>query len=358
MIGAEILDPFSASFNLTVNQLHEGQPENESVGIVELSLADAADACEKGEILLLPVDQLAGTSDQRVIEDFVPNTLQPCAVGHSVWSSVAVFNKSRFLSNERPHLIADFFDIGAYPGKRIIHRSPQTIVEWALVASGIPSTKVYEALNSSEHAWSLIEKKLRAIEEHIIWVDSDSQAIDFLRSGVAAFAILNSDSVVRETMQRDDVLGVLWDAAVTDISLWAIPTEAENPEISWEFIQYAVSVNNSGKVASVFGYSPVRYSTLMLMDRSYQEILPTWPDNQLNLVWSNAKWWRDSSEKITERFAQWVDDIEVTPEIRLAAVSKGVAESELGAIDGAMVYSEKYLPALQASVPVIGRLAN
>lgn len=361
-VSAEILRPFSVNFNVPVEQSSNDLTDGEALtlpGIVELSLSEAIDACEKSEILLLPVDRLDDAdSNQNVIHDFVPNTLQPCAVGHSIWSTVVAFGNNRYGFEEKPHLISDFFDVQFYPGKRIIRRSPRVLAEWALVASGIAPSNVYAALDNPEQSWDLIDQKLKSIEEHIIWVDNDAEAIEFLHSGRAAFAMLSSDSLVRNSIQGPDQLGVLWDAAVTNLSLWAIPSDAVNPELSWEFIQYAASINNSGKVASVFGYGPVRYSTLQLMDRGYQKMLPSWPDNQHNLLWSNSRWWQDKSDFVTDRFTQWVLELEDRPELTLAAVSDSLAHNEIEAIDNVIRGGEEFLMHLPATVTVLGKLVN
>lgn len=358
MVRSEILSPFSVNFDVPVEHNHNNQSGDGALslaGIVELSLSEAVDACEKSEILLLPTDRLIDSVGNRhVIQDFVPNTLQPCAVGHSVWSTVAAYSHNRYEFEETPHLIADFFDVKFYPGKRVIRRSPKVLAEWALVASGVAPSEVYMALGNTDDAWALIEQKLKLIEDHVLWVEDDKQAIEYIRSGRAAFAMLSSDSLVRDSTHRSDQLGVLWDAAVTELSLWAIPSEASNPELSWEFIKYAASVNNSGKVASIFGYGPVRYSTLQLMDRGLQKMLPSWPDNQNNLIWSDSRWWQEKSEVINSQFTQWVLGINDRSDLTLATISEELSGSKIGVIDS--VKNQNYSIPLPSTAAFLGKL--
>lgn len=325
-IDLEFLTPFSEHAGVSVSQnTLDSLPDSLTVpeGIVELSLHDAIDRCDNNQIMLLPTESLeASEASKRIVEDFLPNTLQPCAVGHSVWAKVMTYNSKQFDNANKPHLISDFFNTAYYPGKRVMRKSPQVLIEWALVANGIQNTDVYKALDDSETAWSLIEKKLNLIRQDIIWVESDVDALEFLHSGKATFALVGNDSLVRYSANQSVDLGVLWDAAVTELAMWAIPTDAPDPVISWEFLKYATSVTHSGKVASVFGYGPVRYSTLDLIDKNYHRLLPTSPQNKQNLIWGNSKWWRESSTVIVSRFADWLIEIEQQTALTLASASE------------------------------------
>jgi len=325
-IDLKFLTPFSEEAGVLVSQdALDSSPDSSTTpkGIVELSLHDAIDRCDSNELMLLPTESLerAGASN-RIIEDFLPNTLQPCAVGHSVWATVMTYSSQQFDNTNKPHLIGDFFNTAYYPGKRVLRKSPRVLIEWALVASGIQNTDVYNALHDSEVAWSLIEKKLNLIRQDIIWVESDVDALELLHSGEATFALVGNDSLVRYSTIHGVDAGVLWDAAVTELAMWAIPADAPNPATSWDFLKYATSVTHSGKVASVFGYGPVRYSTLDLIDKDYHHLLPTAPQNKQNLIWGNSKWWRDSSAVIVSRFASWLIEIEEQAELTLASVTE------------------------------------
>ena len=325
-INLEFLAPFAEQAGISIAQ--NSPPGSEDLtaipeGVVELSLYDAIDQCDNNHLMLLPTESLARTAaGEKIIQDYLPNALQPCAVGHSVWATVMAYNTSHIVEADKPHLIGDFFNTTYYPGKRVMRKSPQVLIEWALVASGIPGTDVYKALNDPESVWSLIEKKLNLIKHDIVWVERDIDALELLQSGEATFAMVSNDSLVRYADYQREDLGVLWDAAVTELAMWAIPTDAPNPAISWDFLQFVSDVAQSGKVASVFGYGPVRYSTLDLMDRGYHHLLPTAPQNRQNLLWGNSKWWRESSTAVISRFAAWLMEIETQNGLTLASVSE------------------------------------
>lgn len=359
VITTEILQPFSVNFDMTVEHKTKGQTESNAgtvPGIVELSLSEAVEACDTGQILLLPLDRLDEIpSDQGVIHDFVPNTLQPCAIGHSLWSTVVAFDKNRYNASEKPHLIADFFDVATFPGRRAIRQSPKALAEWALVASGVALSDIYSALDNVEESWALIDQKLKMIEEHIVWVNNDDEALELIQSGHAAFAMMGSDSLIRNALQQSEQLEVLWDAAVTEMSLWAIPSDTENPEASWKFMQFAASTNNSGRVASFFGYGPVRYSALKLMDRRYQKMLPSWVGNRHSLLWSNSQWWQEESSLITKKFTEWALGLEGKPELALVTLTSEQSSNKSDSIDSLVVIGEEGLRSHSAGFLALGR---
>lgn len=338
VVNSQILKPFTRETGILIERDSEnlmtlGQATVPDV--IELDFHDAKIACDKGGLLLLPISELpVGDNGSTLIEDYLPNSMQPCAVGHSVWSTVVAFNIGKYQSGNRPALIADFFNSDDFPGKRVIRKSPRVLAEWAVAASGVPLTGIYDSLKDAESSWSLIKRKIDSIENEIVWVDSDAQAIEFLHSGQASFAMLGSDSVVRASIQDGAEFGVIWDSAVSEFSMWAIPSGAADPHKSFEFLRYATSVINSGKVASEFGYGPVRYSSLSRLNRNLQKLLPSSPANSANFILGNSRWWREHGDVLNQRFADWVAEFEARRSLTFAATIEDIISSEYLLVKG------------------------
>lgn len=330
-LKSELLEPFTVQTGVLLEQkTHGGFVDSAgAAGVIELSLHDAIEACESGELMFLPTDSLSVSGDQS-IEDFVPDTLQPCSVGHSIWSTVLAYDPHRYTELDRPILINDFFNTDFYPGKRVIRKSPMVIAEWSLAASGVAVSDIYQALDNTSIAWALIEKKLSDIESEIIWVDTDLEALNYIRTGQAAFAMIGSESVVRSLAERGFELGVVWDAAFTEAGMWGISTDAPDPDVAWKFLQYATSAANSGKIPSVFGYGPARYSTLKMVERKYQKLLPSWPENHTNTIWGNSRWWREHGGKLNRLFFAWVDTLET--DLTLAVNHDGIYNEHMSVL--------------------------
>lgn len=117
--------------------------------IVDVELSDAIRACDEG--LLETIDHSilpAGADGTPATEDFLEGTLHDCAVANIAWSSVYVFDKTKF--DVGPTTIADLFDLEKFPGKRGFRKNPKVTLEFALMADGVPAADVYEVLATPE----------------------------------------------------------------------------------------------------------------------------------------------------------------------------------------------------------------
>ena len=301
MLEHAVLAPFEATTDIRL----QAKPrldvdldmKSNSADVVELELHEAIDACDNGELALLPGAEIG---------DFVPNALQPCALGQYVWSTVFAYDQRAFKSSDQPSLISDFFNVGHYPGGRAVHRSPRVISEWALLASGIPGADVYDVLNEPDLAWQIIERALESIKHSIVWVDDDDQAIDLLRDGTVSFAMVGSDTLLRAVLAGANDLNPVWDGSVNQMSLWAIPANSAHPELAWQFLRYATSVDATRRFSSVSGYGPARFSSIEQMRTAYHRYLPSDRSNLGNVVWGNSGWWRGRGRSLDMHFGNWL----------------------------------------------------
>ena len=207
----KILQPFVVRTGIEVEQNLASRRGSGDFDVVELGLHDAINRCDDGELMYLPPG-LAGVED--AIEDFVPNALQPCAIGQLMWSTMIAFDVGgSHHGQQQPGRIDDFFNTDAFPGGRAIKNSPRALMEWALVSSGIPPDRVYEVLSDTDSAWELVEKQLQRIEDHIVWVENDEQALQYLKSNVVVFAPVSSSLVLREALTGSET-SVIWDSSL------------------------------------------------------------------------------------------------------------------------------------------------
>ena len=306
MLDHSILTPFSdltrIEFRTRTRQdnwslLQPGAAERVIDDVVEMELHEAVEACDSNSLALLP---------GRELDDFVPNTLQPCAVGQYVWATLFAYDRDAYREGNQPSLVSDFFNLTHFPGKRAVRRSPRVLAEWSLLAAGIPAAAIYDTLARQDSAWQLIERELTPIASSIVWVNSDEEAIELLENGTVSFAMLGSDALVEAVISGADDLQPVWDGAVNQVSLWGIPANAKNPELAWKFVRYATSIDATRRFSSLSGYGPARFSVLEQLSADYHRYLPSTRENLRNVVWGNSDWWRNHGKPLDRRFARWL----------------------------------------------------
>lgn len=318
----KILQPFTEKAGIEVQQRFG----HTQADVVELGLHEAIHRCDDGELMYLPPDLFANIDNAK--EDFVPNALQPCAVGQLVWSTVVVFAGINVDGNDlQPERVDDFFNTDVFPGRRAIKKSPRALVEWAIASAGIPPDRIYEVLSDAESAWELIEKQLGRIEDHVVWVDSDEQALRYLESGIAAFASVSSSALMREALGGAPPT-VIWDSALHEMSLVAIPSATENADLSLRFLQHLVGKNYLPVVSAELGLGTARYSTTGQLNNSYFSYLPDLGENSGTSIWLNSKWWRSNAEMVISKFLDWSEKVDSLQSLAMVSPASLVVNAE------------------------------
>jgi len=153
--------------------------------IVDVELSDAVRACDEGlaeelDMSILP----AGSDGTPAAADFIDGTLDvPCAVPTIVWSTIYAYDQSKM--PQGPKTIADFFDLGKFPGKRGIRKGPKANLEMALMGDGVPADQVYDMLSTPagvDRAFA----KLDSIKSEVVWWEAGAQPPQLLADGEVA----------------------------------------------------------------------------------------------------------------------------------------------------------------------------
>ena len=278
------------------------------MNLLEMTLHDAISACDSGDLNLLPLNRVL--PDGAALADYVWNGVQPCAIGHSVWATYVVFNEKKYTGKPVPVLLQDFFNPVTFPGKRAMKKSPQAIVEWVLLNYGISRQDIYPAL-SSDNIWGLIEKSLQQLAPEIIWVDTDQEALELLDSGLASFAVVSSHNLVRKIAkvakqkQSSEHYGVIWNGAVAQMSLLAIPKNSTIDGVI-EFLRLITDPIRNLQMSTALGYAPASRGQTALINARYRRALPV-DDHSNDLLWSNDKWWREHGGELESLFHSFAE---------------------------------------------------
>ena len=319
-----LLYPYYRKSGITV--MPSAKADTSAIDVVELGLHEAQAQCDDGSLMYLPPAVFSGLSGS--INDFVPNALQPCAVGQLVWSTVVAFQSDGNTSRQSPAHADDFFNTDAFPGARILHKSPKVLFVWALASSGIPPDRIYEVLQDIDSARELIEKQLRRIEGNVVWVDSDEEAFRYLNAGDSAFAAVSSSSVMQQALLGNEPQ-VIWDSALFEMSLLGIPVNAAMPELASEFIRHVVTHGNLQAVSADLGLATARYSTTEMMNSEFADYLPTRRLNSASSIWLDATWWQSkSADNAIALFVEWVDKVDSLQQLALVETINLTAQAD------------------------------
>lgn len=270
---------------------------NTTWDLLDLESNDAIAACDEG--LLDKLDP-AIFGD---VSDFIPGAVLPCTVASMIWSTIYAYDTSR--TTTAPTTIADFFDLANFPGKRGVRKSPKVVLEWALIADGVPVSDVYSVLNTAEGLDRAFDK-LSTIKSEIVWWDAGAQPPQLLADGVVALTMAYNGRIRVAQLEDNRPFAIVWDGQVYDYEWWGVPKGAKNEAAAKKLVEYASSPDNIWKLSNYIPYAPPRKSSISQIDKDVLSHLPTAPDNFKNALQLGAEFWADNFDSINSRFMNWL----------------------------------------------------
>jgi putative spermidine/putrescine transport system substrate-binding protein len=272
--------------------------------LVDVELSDAIRGCDEGILEALPLDELPAGDDGVAAEsDFINGTLTECAVGQIVWSTVFAYDTEKV--KNAPKSLGDFFNVKDFPGKRGLRKTPRVNLEWALMADGVPSGKVYEVL-STEAGIDRAFAKLDTIKDEVIWWEAGAQPPQMLADGEVVMTSAYNGRLFNAITVENKPFEIIWDGQVWDIDLWVIPKGSKKFKTTWDFVKFATGTQRLADQSKYISYGPVRKSSFPKIAKEIQPHMPTAPNNFKNPLQNDYEFWADSGDELTERFNAWL----------------------------------------------------
>ncbi len=256
-----------------------------------------------------PTSAMADATGDR--QALIRHAIQPCSIAHSTYATLVAYNDAAF-PGVKPDTIEDFFDLERFPGKRGLERNPDAVLEWALMAEGIPISQVHDLL-STNRGLDLAFRKLDSIREHILWWDTPQESVNLLASGAVSMGSGYNGRFFSAQLENIPLV-LIWDGQLIDYSAWAVPVTAEDHEtaLAIAFIRFAMAPARQAAVAEAIPYGPTQLEALTRIgvhDASGIPMLsqlPTAPHHMRRALLRNSVWYANTEKLRRERFDQWL----------------------------------------------------
>lgn len=291
-------------------EVASGQP---GWDVVDLVAADARQACEEGLLERIGPQDVARSPDEvPVQDDFDRGAFNGCAVAQLVFSTVVAFDVRAF-PGEKPRGIADFFDVERFPGRRALRCAPVALLEWALLAYGMPPAQVYDLL-STDRGFDLAFRKLEAIRPHLSWWHGGDEPARMLARGEVAMASGYNGRFFHAQVVAGAPIAVIWDGQLVDRATWAIPRGTPREELARRFVRFATRPAAMAQQAMHISYAPTRASARRRVGLhadtgvDMTAHLPTSGKRLARAVWQDSEWYARTAELRARRFTAWLGD--------------------------------------------------
>jgi len=289
--GIKVVDTSPTDFGKLRAMVQSGNVE---WSVMEINEADAERAVRLN--LLEPIDpkvvNLAGHPKELQDNKFV--------VTRGIYSTVLGYRTDVFASRPRPKNWAEFWDAKSFPGPRSLRNSAVDNLEFALMADGVPATKLYPL--DVDRAF----KKMEQIKPHVsVWWTTGAQSAQVL-------------------IDKECVLGTAWhgrfftaikDGAPIAIDFnqgiihrtpFGIPRGAKDAYWGQRFLALLTEPQLQAKYANLMSYPGLHQDAIKYTDPKMVPFLPTSENNLGKQAWSDAAWWNDNADKVEERWNRFM----------------------------------------------------
>ena len=279
--------------------------------VVDLNVSESVTGCDEGVLELIDPSILPpGPNGEPPAEDFLPETNTECGVGTLLFSTIYAYNPET-LRGPPPTTIADFFDLERFPGRRGMNRRPNANLEFALLADGVATERVYEVLSTQE-GLDRAFRKLDTIKDEVVWWEAGAQPPQLLADGEVVMSTAWNGRIFNAQVLEGQPFVIVWDGQIMDRGQLVVVADTPKLDDALRFVRHAARSESMAGVARYISYSPARHSGQPLIDRQAETgtdmwpHMPTNPENMKHFLMADWEWWADHSDEMQERFAAWL----------------------------------------------------
>lgn len=199
-----------------------------------------------------------------------------------------------------PRSWADFFDVGEFPGRRAMRRSPVDSIEQALLADGVAGDRLYPL--DFDRAFRRLEAARKDVG---VWWTSGAQSTQLLQSGEVDLCP-SWNGRIQTAIKAGAPVAIMWDQALWQTEGWVILKGTPNADLCREFIRFALAADRQAIFARATGYGPTIPAALDKLEPELARTLPTFQANKASAINVDVDFWTRSRDVATERFNRWI----------------------------------------------------
>lgn len=300
--------PVSAvRYDGTVEALR-ARASSEGWDAVDMLADQARAACAKGLLQPLDARDLLGRA---ALSDFTPHRPTRCAIPQNVYARVMAYDEGAF-PGVKPTRIEDFFDTARFPGPRAVQHGPDGILEWALLAEGVPPEQVYGLL-STDRGLRLAFRKLDTIRDAIVWWSDPAEPAKMLAEGRAVMASGFNGRFFDLAARGVAPVDIVWDGRIIGTEVWAIPSATRQPEAARAFLDFALHPSSMARLSELIPYGPARRSAFARIGLNPETgvpmrvHLPNAPQHGGRALIRDAAWYANTRDLRQRRFRSWLE---------------------------------------------------
>lgn len=235
--------------------------------------------------------------------DLFPGVATKYGVGIYYFATGMAYNTKTFPPGKNPTTWKDFWDVKKFPGRRGMYNGAMEVLEFALMADGVPKDNLYPI--DVDRAFKSLDK----IKPYIsLWWSGGEQPVQALVQGNLALSTAWLSRIAAAERGGAPVAQV-FNQAILRMDMWAVPKGCKHKKEAMDFIHFTTDPKRQAIMANSLAYGPVNKKAFKYISADVAKDLPSAPENASKMVMFNPKgriWWGENEAKVLERFQQWL----------------------------------------------------
>ena len=220
-------------------------------------------------------------------------------VGNYIFSYPLVYDTKAW-GGRVPKGWKDFYDLKAFPGKRMLRKHIDGQLEGALIADGVDPKKLYPL--DVKRALD----KIRSIKDNVIFWANGSESQQAFRNGEVVMGNMwNTRSTIlkREGNGRFDFT---FNQASVWVGAWLVPKGSQGGANAMRFIASAQDPAQQVELFKLIGNGPVNPAAAALVPSELKSLDPGSPENYAVQIPANADWYATNSATVLNQYLEMV----------------------------------------------------
>jgi putative spermidine/putrescine transport system substrate-binding protein len=193
--------------------------------------------------LLMPLDYKTINA-----KDILPALVTEYAVGCVTIPMLLTYSTKAYPAGKAPVTWMDYWDVKKFPGPRGMYNAPTYILEFALIADGVPKDKLYPL--DVPRAFKSLDRIKGDVK---VWWSQFPQPGVLLKSGeITMTPWTRSISFIQE----GEPLGISYDGAALTYEAWVVTKNAPNAENAMKFINWALQAKPQADLTKYVASAP------------------------------------------------------------------------------------------------------
>jgi putative spermidine/putrescine transport system substrate-binding protein len=241
--------------------------------------------------LLEPIDY--GVVDKSKI---LPGYALKYGVAGYTFSSVLAYDTTRLRT--APRSWADFWDVEKFPGKRLLNRNVQGVLEAALMADGVEPSRLYPI--DVERAL----RKIRQLKPHLLYWATAADSQRMLRDGEVTMAMIWSTRATQLATESKGRIAWTFNQGLLQPGMYVVPRGSPNARTAMQALAIMQQPASQLEIYRAMGYGPGNPAAASLLSGPEQQSNPTSAANLAMQVALDPAWYGENQSKALQAYLE------------------------------------------------------